>query len=94
MNNQAYVENIRNELEKIYNGEAVNDDGEQISFYSYVSEEVLDYDITIDRNRYMKGCRAFVTLGGPTVWIDTLDHEVKLAWGTEKASAWLPSEIC
>lgn len=93
MENRKYVEGIRKELEAIYNGEVLNDEGEQASFYDYVND-VLDYEMTINSLNEYKSCKLFVTLGGPNVWIDTADQEIKLAWGSERESIWLPSEIC
>ena len=39
----------------------------------------------IDSRREYKAGRVFVTLGGPTVWVDTARRSVCLAWGAERA---------
>jgi len=93
MENKKYLQSIREELEAIYKGETLTEEGEQKSFYDYISEDVLDYDFTLNSQKELTGCRLWVTLGGPNVWIDTNDNEIKLAWGTDRESDWLPSEI-
>ena len=40
------------------------------------------------------GCRLAVALGGPNVYVNTREGEVQGYWGSDRASAWLPSEIC
>jgi len=92
--NRAYCESIREEIENIYNGTATTEDGEQISIYDYICNDVLDYETTHNSAGDMIGCRLYVTLGGPNVWIDTRNAEIALAWGTDRESVWLPSELC
>lgn len=90
---QNYLENIYNELNSIYEGNATNDDGEQTTFYDYF-EDPLDYEYTIGADGSYLGVRVYVTLGGPNVWIDTRRGEIGGAWGTDRADRWLPREIC
>ena len=91
---QEYCENIRKELNSIYEGTTTetNDDGEQMTMYDYFSD-VLDYEYTISSCGDFLGVRAYVALGGPNIWIDTRRGEIAGAWGTDRAEAWLPSEI-
>ena len=49
---------------------------------------------TLNSQRELIGVRVYVTLGGPTCWIDTRNGEVVCAWGTDRESAWLASEVC
>ena len=90
---QNYVNNIFDELNSIYEGNATNDDGEQATFYDYF-DDPLDYEYTIASNGEYLGVRVYVTLGGPNVWIDTRRGEIGGAWGTDRADRWLPREIC
>jgi len=91
--NRAHLENIREELEAIYNGTAEsNEDGEPMNFYDWINAEVLDYEYTVSASGYILGYRFFVTLG-PNIWIDTRNNEIALAWGSERDSLWLPGEI-
>ena len=81
--NQKYCKAIAEELKSIYNGEQVNEDGEQLTLYDYFSD-VLDFEYTIDSGKEYKSVKIWVTLGGPNVWIDTSDSYVRLAWGTAR----------
>ena len=90
--NREYLERIREEIEQYYNG-FENEDGDEMSIYDYMSD-VLDYEITIDSRLEYRSCKIWVTLGGPNVWIDTAEHEIKLAWGGERDALYLDSYIC
>ena len=89
--NRKYLEGIREEIENYYNG--FEEDGEERSMVDYLSD-VLDYEITLNSSMEYRSCKVWVTLGGPNVWIDTAENEIKLAWCGERDSIWLPSEIC
>lgn len=89
--NRKYLEGIREELENYYNG--FEEDGEERSMVDYLSD-VIDYEITLNSRMEYRSCKVWVTLGGPNVWIDTAENEIKLAWSNERESIWLPSEIC
>lgn len=56
---------------------------EQLSLYDWLAD-VLDVEYTVDSNLDYKAAKIYVTLGGPTVWVDTEDRAVKLAWGTDR----------
>lgn len=87
-----YVARIRKELEAVYNGTGTNDDGEAVTMYDYF-DDALDIEYTVSSRGEYLGSRIYVTLGGPNVWIDTRRGEIGGAWGTDRASIWLPSEI-
>ena len=91
---REYCENIRKELEAIYDGttEEKNDDGEQMTMYDYF-QDVLDCEYTISSRGDFLGVKVYVALGGPNVWIDTRREEIGGAWGTDREEVWLPSEI-
>ena len=89
--NRKYLEGIREEIENYYNG--FEEDGEERSMVDYLSD-VLDYEITLNSMMEYSSCKVWITLGGPNVWIDTAEREIKLAWGGERDSIWLPYEIC
>lgn len=57
---------------------------EELSLYDYLSD-VLDVTWIIDSNREYEAARFYVTLGGPSVWIDTEHNTVELRWGGESA---------
>ena len=81
--NRKYCESIAKELESIYKGELLNDDGEPMTLYDYF-DDVLDFEFTITSKKEYKSVKVWVTLGGPNVWIDTSDSYVRLAWGTSQ----------
>jgi hypothetical protein len=92
--NRKYLESIREELENIYNGKETDDDGEQVSFFDYVINEVLDISYIINADKSYKACELMITCGGPNVYINTRSHEIELFWGCDHETIWLPSEIC
>lgn len=96
---RTMCENIREELNKLYEAdftdaeiEAMQDNGEATSLYDYFND-VLDYEFTINSDKSYKSVKIWVTLGGPNICIDTGYNEIKGFWGSDRESAWLPSEI-
>ena len=90
--NFEYCKRIAEELEQYINGEIENEEGEQASIYDYMSD-ILDFEITIDSGMNYCACRVYVTLGGPTVWIDTHAGTVELRWGREESRYYLDGDI-
>ena len=81
---QNYVNRIAEELENIHAGNALTEDGEPLTMWDYFAD-VLDYEFIITSRKEYYGVKAWVTLGGPSIWIDTTDGSVQLAWGTHTA---------
>lgn len=90
--NRNYLLSVREEIEEHYNG-FENEDGEEVSLYDYLSD-VLDFEITINSRMNYSSCKVWIALGGPNIWIDTAEREIKLAWGGERDSVYLDSDIC
>lgn len=95
---REYVERIRDEIKSLYDltpeeVERREEEGESSSLFDYFAD-ALDVEYTIDSRGEYLGARVYVTLGGPNVWVDTRRGEVGGAWGTDRESVWLPSEIC
>ena len=86
-----YAESIRNDLKKLFDGEIVD---ECEGLIHYLCENALDIEYTLNSQKELIGVRIYVTLGGPNCWIDTRAGEVVCAWGTDRAAAWIGSEIC
>lgn len=60
--------------------------------YEYF-EDCLDVEYTIDsRGNYLGVC-VWICVGGPGIWIDTRDRAVKLAWGSDRAEAYITSDV-
>lgn len=91
--NREYCKRIAEEIERIAAGKMVDDEGNQLSLYDYLSD-VLDYEFTIDSQKEYKSATIWVTLGGPNVWIDTAERAVKLAWGADRAEYLLDWGVC
>jgi hypothetical protein len=96
---KAYVDGIRDDLKNLYELEISDDEreereenGEPYDLYSYFND-VLDIEYTISSRGDFLGARIYVTLGGPTVWIDTREGYVKGAWGADREESWIPCEI-
>ena len=66
---------------------------ESASLYDYFND-YLDIDYIVDREKKYKAARILVTCGGPTIYIDTCDRQVKLHWWSEHAEADIPMNIC
>lgn len=97
---QKYVDGIAADLRRLYEAdptdeerEAAEENGDACDLYSYFSD-VLDIEYTISSRGDYLGARIAVALGGPNIYIDTREGYVKGYWGTDRADAWIPSEIC
>ena len=91
--NRDYILYVAKELEAVYNGEAVNEDGDQMNIYDYLND-VLDVEYILDSSMRLIGCKLYVTLGGPTVWIDTREQSVNIHWGSESDTIYISSDVC
>ena len=80
---REYAKRVAEEIEAYYNG-TINEDGEEVSLYDYVAD-ALDYEVVLTSQKTVKAVRLYVTLGGPTCWIDTEEHAVICHWGTDQA---------
>lgn len=65
---------------------------EAVSLYDYF-DDVLDYEFTCNCRKEFTACKVYVTLGGPTIWIDTASGTVELRWGGESASYFLDYDV-
>lgn len=50
-------------------------------------DDVLDIDYIVNSSKEYQSVRAWVTIGGPGVWIDTETATIELRWGSNSASA-------
>lgn len=95
MNNEnfEYCKRVAEELEQYIDGEIIDEEtGETLSLYDYFSD-ILDFNFIINSDLTYSAVKVFVTLGGPTVWIDTYSGCVELRWANEKASYYLNNDI-
>ena len=90
-----YAKRVAAEIEAIYNGttEEENNDGEKMSLYDYVAD-ALDFEVILTSMKTVKSVRLYVTLGGPTCYVDTELHAVVCAWGVDRAEYALDWDAC
>ena len=90
---REYAKRIGDELEAIYNGQQVNDDGEEVTLCDWLND-VLDYNITLSSTKTLLGLKIYVALGGPTCWVDTELGVVVCSWGADRGEYYINNEIC
>ena len=92
---RKYAKNVVEEIEAIYNGttEEENDDGEKMNLYDYVAD-ALDFEVILTSTKTVKSIRLYVTLGGPTCYVDTELHSVVCEWGGDRAEYALDWDAC
>lgn len=67
---------------------------EPLTLHDYLSD-VLDVTYIVGSDRQtLEGARFYVTLGGPSVWLDTCSRSVELRWGGRSASWGLSFALC
>ena len=92
---KEYAKRVAEEIEAIYNGttEEENDYGEKMSLYDYVAD-ALDFSAIVSSQKTIQSVRLYVTLGGPTCYVDTELHAVVCAWGGDRAEYALGWDVC
>ena len=59
----------------------------------FMMDEVLEIRFIVDSHAEYCGALIYVTLGGPTIWVDTRAYAVKGTWGTESAEWGITGDI-
>lgn len=92
---REYAQHVAEEIEAIYNGttEEENDDGEKKSLYDYVAD-ALDFFAIVSSQKTIQSIRLYITLGGPTCYVDTELHAVVCAWGGDREEYPLDWDVC
>lgn len=92
---REYAKHVAEEIEAIYNGttEEENEDGEEMSLYDYVAD-ALDFSAIVSSQKTIQSVRLYVTLGGPTCYVDTELHSVVCAWGGDREEYPLDWDAC
>ena len=91
--NFEYCKRIAEELEQYINGELTDDEtGETLSLYDYFSD-ILDVEYIINSQFEFSAVKIYVTLGGPTVWIDTYYGTIELRWANEESRYFLTDDV-
>lgn len=53
-----------------------------------------DVEITYDLNRHFLGCKIYLTVGGPTIWLNTRTCILRGTWGTQEYGRGIDPAIC
>jgi hypothetical protein len=66
----------------------------EYTFHDYF-DDILDVRYTIAQHGEYMGCDIALALGGPNIWLSTMDKEITLYWGFgEPISRSVPYDIC
>ena len=92
---KEYAKGVVEEIMSIYNGttEEENDDGEKMSLYDYVAD-ALDFSAIVSSQKTIQSIRLYITLGGPTCYVDTELRAVVCAWGGDREEYPLDRDAC
>jgi hypothetical protein len=83
---QNHVNSIAANISAGFTDDDVNDDGEPMSAFDYLSD-VLDIEYTVSGRGDYLGARVLVAFGGPNIWINTRTNTVEGYWWGDKATA-------
>ena len=62
--------------------------------FDYLNDEVLDMTFIVTPPRTLRAVELAVTLGGPSIYIDTREHAIVGFWGGDKAQYALDYDLC
>ena len=80
------VQHIAEQLTNGFGDDDLNDDGEPMTAWDYMSD-VLDIRYMVDSQKRYLGARILVAFGGPNIWIDTENERVEGYWWGDKFTA-------
>lgn len=97
---QRYARDVRDDLESLYFSVWTVEEqdererrGEPCGLCDWLAD-FLDVEYEIDSNGELLGVKLYVTLGGPSCWVDTRRQCVEARWGGESGWADLDARIC
>lgn len=67
------------------------DEMEYRGLYDFI-EDALDVEITRGLSGDYRGAKLYMTVGGPTIWVDTQTGFVEGRWATDSCSKWVDSD--
>lgn len=70
------------------------EDALPLTMAEWLGEVLLDWDLRVDPELSYKSARVFVTLGGPTTWLDTEDRCAHVHWGASEGWWGLSERAC
>lgn len=86
---REYAKHIAEEVTALYNatGEErarLEEEGEPSTLWDYLTEQALDIEYRADAEKKLIGVYVWVTIGGPSCWIDTHKARVVCSWGSDR----------
>lgn len=67
------------------------DEMEYRGLYDFIND-ALDVEITRGLSGDYRGAKLYMTVGGPTIWVDTQTGFVEGRWATDSCSKWVDSD--
>lgn len=83
---QDHVQEIARRLTEGFDSADLNDDGEELTAFNYLSD-ALDIEYVVNSKSEYLGARVLVAFGGPNIWINTRTNTVEGYWWGESARA-------
>lgn len=89
-NGRAYTDENGN-LVILDSEDEPTDEMEYRGLYDFIND-ALDVEVTRGLSGDFRGAKLYVTVGGPTIWVDTQTGTVEGRWGVESCSKWVDSD--
>lgn len=67
------------------------DEMEYRGLYDFIND-AIDIEVTCGLSGDYRGAKLYMTVGGPTIWIDTQTGFVEGRWATDSCSKWVDSD--
>lgn len=71
--------------------EEPTDEMEYRGLYDLIND-ALDIEVTCGLSGDYRGAKLYMTVGGPTIWVDTETGFVEGRWGVDSCSKWVDSD--
>ena len=71
--------------------EEPTDEMEYRGLYDFIND-ALDIEVTCGLSGDYRGAKLYMTVGGPSIWIDTQSGFVEGRWATDSCSKWVDSD--
>lgn len=69
--NERYVDSVRDHIREAYEASNVTEEWDENPLYKYLMDNELDVEYRVSSDLEYQNIYIYITLGGPTVWIDT-----------------------
>lgn len=86
-----YLETVYEEIREYNDGKC--EDGKVYYLIDWLNEQ-LEINYIYDSYKRFAGVKIYITLGGPTCWLDTRDCRLYYSYGNEFEQMCLYNDIC